>query len=320
MNTIPRPRLQDFPIAWFGMIMGLTGLEIAWNRAEQLLNLRLHASPWLLALCTALFLFIGALYSAKALRYREATAREWGHMEQVYMVPAFSISLILLSIAWLPMSLPWSRLLWTAGTVLNLGLTFHILTQWLQPRKAGIVDLNPAWLIPAVGNMLVPIAGVVHAQGPISWFFFSVGLVFWPLLLTVVLYHAMFHGSPPERLVPALFMLVAPPAVGFLSYLRLTDHLDVFAQVLYYSALFFTLFAVLQARWLLHLKFALSWWASAFSLAAITIATLAMYHATGESLFLRLSGVMLGTTTVVMAGLFGRTLLAVFRREPCLED
>jgi tellurite resistance protein len=315
-----RSRLQSFPIAWFSMVMGLAGLAIAWNRAEALLNLALQPSPVLLGLCTGLFLLIGALYSAKALRYREATAREWAHPVQMNFAPTFSISLILLSIAWLPVNLDWSRLLWAVGTVLQLALTLHILTQWLHNGKFEIVHLNPAWVLPVVGNLLVPIAGVAHAQGAVSWFFFSVGLTFWPVLLTIIVYRVIFHGSLPERLMPTLFILIAPPAVGFLSYLRLTDRLDAFAQVLYHGALFFTLVLLVQGRWFLRPKFSLSWWAYSFPLAAITIATLAMFHATGDGLFLRLSGLLLGITTVVAAGLFGRTLVAVFRRESCLED
>ena len=130
----------------------------------------------------------------------------------------------------------------------------------------------------------------------------------------------IFHGSLPERLLPTLFILIAPPAVGFLSYLRLTRETDAFALVLYFIGLFFTVLLISQAPWFLRIKFFLSWWAYSFPLAAITLATLAMYHHAGTPLFLGLSGILLGITTAVITGLLVRTAIAVARREICLQE
>jgi tellurite resistance protein len=316
----PQTRLQHFPIAWFAMIMGLTGLSLAWHKAEGILHLGIVPSPWLLLLATGLFVLLAVVYSLKIIRFNAAASKEWAHPVRMHFVPAVSISLILLSIAWLPVSAPYSRLLWLVGVVLHLFLTLYVIGQWMHHSKFEIVHLNPAWFIPVVGNILVPIAGVVHAPPEVSWFFFSIGIVFWPVLLTIILYRVIFHVSLPERLMPTLFILIAPPAVGFISYLRLTGEIDAFANVLYYSALFFTLLLFSQLRRFTNLKFFLSWWAYSFPLAAITIASLVMFEHSGSLLFLRLSGILLGITTVVIAGLLGRTALAVRRREICVEE
>ena len=313
-------RLQHFPVAWFAMIMGLTGLTLAWHKAEGILNLSIAPSPWLLLLATGLFVLLAALYTVKVIKYKPAASKEWAHPIKMHFVPAVSISMILLSIAWLPVSAPYSKLLWLAGVVLHLILTLYVIGQWMHHSKFEIVHLNPAWFIPVVGNILVPIAGVVHAPPEVSWFFFSIGIVFWPVLLTIIMYRVIFHASLPERLMPTLFILIAPPAVGFISYVRLTGEIDAFANVLYYSALFFTLLLFTQIRRFANLKFFLSWWAYSFPLAAITIASLVMFEHSGSTLFLRLSGILLGIATVVIAGLFGRTALAVKRNEICVEE
>jgi len=314
------PRLQNFPVAWFAMIMGLTGLTLAWRKAEEILNLSIALSPWLLLLATGLFVLLAALYSAKIIKYRVEASKEWAHPIRMHFVPAVSIALILLSIAWLPVSAPYSRLLWIAGVALHLILTLYVITQWMHHSKFEIVHLNPAWFIPVVGNILVPIAGVEHAPLEVSWFFFSIGVVFWPVLLTIILYRVIFHASLPERLMPTLFILIAPPAVGFISYVKLTGGVDAFAHVLYHSALFFTLLLFTQVRRFANLKFFLSWWAYSFPLAAITIASLVMFQHTGGTLFLRLSGILLGIATVVIAGLLARTALAIKRQEICVEE
>jgi tellurite resistance protein len=320
MPDTPASRLQHFPVAWFAMIMGLGGLTIAWRKAEELLTLPAALSPWLLILTSTLFAGLAVAYTVKIIRHRPAAAKEWGHPVKMNFVPTVSIALILLSITWLPVSPPYSKLLWLAGTGLHLLLTLYVITQWMHQAKFEIVHLNPAWFIPVVGNILVPIAGVAHAPAEISWFFFSIGLLFWLPLLTIILYRVIFHGSLPERLMPTLFILIAPPAVGLLSYLKLTGEVDAFAHVLYHAALFFTLLLFTQLRWFTRLKFFLSWWAYSFPLAAITVATLAMFEHTGGIVFLRLAGILLGITTVVIAGLLARTALAVARREICLEE
>jgi tellurite resistance protein len=317
---VPHSRLQHFPVAWFAMIMGLTGLTLAWHKAEGILNLSIAPSPWLLLLATTLFVILAAAYAAKLIKFKAAAGKEWAHPIKMNFVPAVSISLILLSIAWLPISLPYSKLLWTTGVVLHLILTMYVMTQWMHHSKFEIVHLNPAWFIPVVGNILVPIAGVEHAPIEVSWFFFSIGIIFWPVLLTIIMYRVIFHASIPERLMPTLFILIAPPAVGFISYLKLTGEVDAFAQLLYHSALFFTLLLFTQVRHFASLKFFLSWWAYSFPLAAITIASFLMYEQSGNILFLRIAGVLLGIASVVIVSLLGRTLLASIRKEICLEE
>jgi tellurite resistance protein len=320
MTETASPRLQNFPVAWFAMIMGLTGLTLAWRKAEEILHLNFAPSPWLRLLATGLFACLAVLYAVKIIKYRVAAGKELAHPIKMHFVPAVSIALILLSIAWLPVSAPYSKLLWLAGVALHLVLTLYVISQWMHHSKFEIVHLNPAWFIPVVGNILVPIAGVAHAPLEVSWFFFSIGLVFWPVLLTIILYRVIFHASLPERLMPTLFILIAPPAVGFISYVKLTGEVDAFAQVLYHSALFFTLLLFSQIRHFSNLKFFLSWWAYSFPLAAITIASQVMFEHSGSVIFLRLSGVLLGIATVVIAGLLVRTALAVKRREICVEE
>jgi len=319
-DSHPPSRLQHFPVSWFAMIMGLGGLSLAWRKAEEVMSLPLTVSPWLLGLSTLLFLMLSGTYLVKVLKFRQAVAQEWAHPIKMNFVPTISIALILLSIGWLPLSAPYSKLLWVVGTGLHLILTVYAMTQWMHHSKFEIVHLNPAWFIPVVGNILVPIAGISHGPAEISWFFFSIGLLFWPVLLTIIFYRVIFHGSLPDRLLPTLFILIAPPAVGFISYVKLTGGLDMLAMLFYYCGLFFTLLLFAQLAWFMRLKFYLSWWAYSFPLAAITLATFTMYQQSGVLLFARLGSVLLGVATVVIAGLFLRTALAVSRREICVQE
>jgi hypothetical protein len=97
------------------------------------------------------------------------------------------------------------------------------------------------------------------------------------------------HEPLPVRLTPTLFIFLAPPSVGFVSYTALTGQLDAAligqldaaARVLYYTALFLTLLLATNAARFLEVPFYLSAWAYSFPLAAMTIATLVMFARSG---------------------------------------
>lgn len=315
----PASRLENFPISWFAMIMGLAGFSIAWARAEHVFGISFTVSPWLLGLTSVLFILLAGLVIAKAMKYPHAVLAEIRHPVKLAFVPTISIGLLLLAIAFLQIAPQLSFWLWAIGAILHLGITLYVLSSWVHHEKYEIAHLNPAWFIPVVGNILVPIAGIQHAPADVSWFFFSLGLFFWPVLTAILFYRLIFHASMPERFMPTLFIFIAPPAVGFISWYNMVGGIDAFGRVLYFIGLFFTLLVLSQFNYFARLKFFLSWWAYSFPIAAITIASLIMLKETGASLYVWISGLMLALLTTVIAMLLIRTAQAVLRREICIE-
>ncbi len=312
-------RLREFPLSWFAMIMGLAGLTIAGNRAALAFGWASSPGHVLLPVVGGLFALVAAVFAVKWARYPAVVLEEIRHPVKLAFVPTFSISMLLLSIAAVHDAPALSRGLWYAGTALHAILTLHVLSSWLRHDKFEIAHLNPAWFIPVVGNILVPVVGVRYASPEISWVFFAFGLFFWPILTAIVFYRLIFHGSLPERFMPTLAIFIAPPAVGFVSYVNLTGGIDAFARVLYGTALAFTVLVLVQAPRLVRLRFFLSWWAYSFPLAAVTIASLVMGQQTKVPGYLWLGGALLGLLVLVVAFLVVRTALAVARREICVE-
>ena len=125
----------------------------------------------------------------------------------------------------------------------------------------------------------------------------------------------MFNNPMPEKLMPTLFLLIAPPAVGFVAYMRLTGDLDYFARVLYFSGLFLTLLLLIQVKRFSKLQFFLSWWAYSFSIAAITIASFHMYETTQIQMYLYIGSGLLALLTLIVIYLLIRTVSAVINNE-----
>lgn len=311
-------RLKNFPVSWFSTVMGLSGLSIAWNRAEYFFNPGFCLSSLLLGLTSLWFFVLTVIYAIKIARYRDDVLAEIRHPVKQAFVPTFSISLLLLSVAHLEGAPETSFWLWSIGALLHLLITLYMLSSWIHHTRYEITHLNPAWFIPVVGNILVPIAGMHHAPAEISWFFFSLGLFFWPVLTAIIFYRLVFHSALPERLLPTLFIFIAPPALGFISWLTLTGSVDAFARILYSIALVFTLLLFSQLNHFRRIPFFLSWWAYSFPLAAITVASFLMARSTGQVIYVWIGGGLLTLLSVLIAMLLTLTVRAAFRGEICV--
>jgi len=231
------------------------------------------------------------------------------------------VATLILAAAFVDVQAVLSAVLWWAGAAAQLGLTLDVLRVWIADRRFEPSHVHPAWFIPVVGNLVVPLAGVTHAPDDVSWFFFSIGLVYWLALLPIVLNRLFLHGPLPPRLAPTLAILIAPPAVAFLAWLRLGGAVtDPVGRILLHVATFQALLLLVQARALRRAPFALSAWAYTFPLAALTVAFLAAARDESTSVYRPMAAITLAAVTFVVAVLAGRTLQAVWRHEICRPE
>jgi tellurite resistance protein len=228
------------------------------------------------------------------------------------------VSLLLLPLVISPVTLVLARVAWAIGAV-GIGVfAWIIAARWLRVPQIR-TDVTPAWIIPIIGLLDIPLAVPSLGLGPlqgISVFGLAVGLFFATPIFTLIFQRQLFESPMPDSLKPSLLILVAPTAVGFSSYVATTGHTDLFAQSLYVVALF--LVAVLVGH-LRHLPaccpFRVSWWAVSFPLAACAIAALrfASFHTGRTSNAIAI--LLLALVTVVIGWLFARTVLGIARGE-----
>lgn len=308
--------LKNFPVTLFASVMGLTGLSIAYLRFAQWYGFMEIIGVGLLTVSCALFLAIGIIYAAKFMNHRAEVRKEFQHPIRANFFPAISISLLLLAIAFLDYCRPAAQVLWVTGALLQLVFTVVIISRWIT-RSFEIVHSNPTWFIPVVGTIIVPIAGVEFADKELLWFFYSVGVFFWLALFTIILYRLIFHPQLPQKFVPTLFILVAPPALGCISYVKLTEAFDGTARIMLYVALFFVLLLATMIRYFSGLQFFVSWWAYTFPLCGVTIAaTLAAKSANSAAIAVIAAALLVATSTVI-AIVFTKTALAFYNRKLC---
>lgn len=308
------------PISFFAIVMGVAGLAIATHKFEQAYGLEVFASLIFTALSALIWLAIFGAYVVKLLRYPAEVLAELNHPIRLSFFPTSSIGLLLISIALLDVSPAAAQALWWVGIVAQLAFTLLILNRWLHREHFKTEHNSPAWFIPIVGNILVPVVGVELGQIEISYFFFAIGIVFWLPLLAISLNRAFFFSPIPKKLLPTLFILIAPPAVAFISWLKMHDELDDVGIILYYFALFTTLMLVSQFRRFLGLSFALPWWAFTFPLAAMTIASFAFYGEVSKVHYLVIATLLFAVLTSLVVLLLGKTTIEVWRKSLFLPE
>ena len=312
--------LEYFPVQLFAIIMGLSGLTIAYAKAYHFL----HFPKWiylsLLVVDAILFFIIFFAYILKWIKYPDAVKKEFLHPVKSSFVAAISISFLLISIAFYDEAPTVSITFWWIGAWLHLFFTFNVIKFWIH-HNFDVKMINPAWFIPIVGNVLVPVVGVDAVSEYVNMFFFSIGIFYWLVLFTIVTYRMIFHHPLAKKLIPTFFILIAPPAVGFISYFRITfGIIDNFSLFLYLIALFTFLLLMFMIKMFKDIPFFISWWAYTFPLAAITIATILMYsafHTFGLYVF---SVFLLLLTTIVVFYVFYKTYLAAKSQKICIPE
>ena len=313
-------RLKFFPVSFFSVILGLSGLTIITQKLESIYSFENITSAIFLILTTAIFTVLSITYAIKLIKFPNEVKMEFHHPIKISFFPAFSISFILLSIATLSVNKDLSSVLWHIGTVLHFVLTIAIISRWIHHPEFKIIHNNPAWFIPAVGNILVPVAGTTHAPEEISWFFFSIGLFFWIILLVIFFNRIIFHSPLPDKLLPTMFILIAPPAVGLISYVKLTGEIDAFGKILYFFAMFLVILLLSQFRMFKRIKFFLSWWAYSFPIAAFSLASVLMYHETGTDAYKYIATAMAVMLISLIAYLIFSTFRLMLKKEICIEE
>jgi len=320
VHPVPSNRLKFFPIMMFAIIMGLSGLTIAWQKAAVWLGTPHSVAMGLVWLDTAVFAVISLVYLIKLAVYPQAVKNEWKHPVRINFFSAVSIVFLMLAIIY--KDAHWKTFayyFWAGGTVIHTFMTLYTISFWINHNQE-IAHSNPAWFIPIVGNILVPVAGAGFAPVEFLMYYFSVGFFFWIVFLAILLNRIIFHHQLAQKFVPTLFILLAPPAVAFIAWFKLYHELDTFAVFLFDIAVFFTLMLAFMGRNFFGLKFFISWWAFIFPVAAMAIASMLMLHLTKSVWMLYFSWIMLGAVTIMTLIVLYQTLVHMAKGEICVQE
>jgi len=309
------PDLRRFSVALFSSVMGLSGFTLMAVQAVQVLHYPAIISQAAAVISIGAFLFITAGFILKILFCRESVAEELNNPVILAFSGCIPVSFLLIATILSVFHLPLVNVVWWAGTVLQVLVTFYCLAFWVNSD----IDLQyatPAWLIPVVGNLIVPFGGRGIVSQPFLEFFFSIGFFFWIILTPILLYRIIFCDQLKENLRPLLFIFIAPPAIAVVSYLSIFgDHYDFFVTLLYNVGLAFTFLTLVLYKKFIHLKFYTSSWAFIFPSAVMTTASIKMYAHYGYAFYFYLSHVLFMGICFVMLWITRQILKMILCRR-----
>ena len=258
-------------------------------------------------------------YGKKILKHKDEVLKEFAHPIRINFFAAFSISTLLVSMVIQPYIDELAHILFIFGAIFHIFFTFYTIKYWID-NNPEMQHSNPAWFIPIVGNLIVPIASNGYFNDTILYFYFAIGIFFWIVLFSIILNRIIFHQQFMPKFMPTLFILIAPPAVGFLSYVKLIGGLDFFAHMLFSLALFFTILIFFMYKKFMNIKFFISWWAFTFPSAAMTIATIKMYVLTQYWFYGLLSYIFMIATSIIVYLVAKQTVIHISKKEICIME
>lgn len=299
-----------FP-GWYAIVMGLTGLALAWHRAEPLMGPMAGGVAMVLGgASAAVFVVLAVATVLRGWRHPDAWHEDRQHPVRHTFIATLPIAVLLLATVGVVLvgPHPLAGALWWAGSLGQLFVTVWVLGRWWRGNGRGGLQwagVTPALFIPIVGNVLAPLAGVPLGHTEWAAAQFGIGLLFWPVVLVMLVVRLAINGSWPDRLRPTSFILIAPPAVVGLSALQLGAP-PLLAWMCWGMALFSLLWVGGQGRAIAGLPFGLPHWAISFPLAAL--AALSLRLATPGSALAVLGPVLLALASLVVLALLLGTL------------
>lgn len=308
-----RSSVKHLPVNLFGSVMGISGLSLAWRGAHHLFGANAAIADEIGIIAILTFLVLAAGYLVKWVRYPEAVKAEFTHPIAGNFFGTITISVLLLSSVIGVYSAVLGEIVWSIATLLTIGLTFIVAGRLFRGKQEPI-HAAPAWLIPGVATLDIAVAG---GTMPMAWahevnlFAIAVGTMMALVFFTMIFSRIVHHDPLPQGMVPSLIIMIAPFEVGFLAYVNVVQHVDMFAGLLFYFGLF--LFISLAFKvFRLSIPFAASWWAVSFPMAALSNAAI-KYAAYSDTWALKfIAAIILTMLSLTILVLFARTLHRLF--------
>lgn len=290
------------PIRFAPAVMSLFGLGLAWRTFVE--NSGMIPGFGMLMSIGSVLLGLITLGSILFHQLGSGVSKETWKNPQLRVLPAaLLVGLMLLAGLLAPHMPTLARILIWVAALSHLLLLAVLFQKWLE-GEVPIDTLTPVWFIAWVGSIVVPVGAVPVGEIALAWFAFSIGFLLWLALMPVVLYRLIISKAMPPELEATLLILVAPPAIGAVSWSLLAGaEYPVLGVMMLSLAFFFTCALLPMMLRVFSRPVVPANWAFGFPLAALSSA-LAIYSVLLELRTLWIaSTVVLVVLTVIIAWL-----------------
>ena len=266
---------QHPPAAFFGMILGLSGLANGWRAAH-----RVWAAPEIVGQVVAhvaliVWAALVVFYIRKWLMARLAAEAELAHPVQGFFAVLAAVATMICGLAIAPdWPLP-GKAMMAVGLAAQLAFAVWAMGGLWQGGRSHETT-TPALYLPATGGFLVA-AMCLSAFGLPDWasLAFGAGFLSWLVMEGVMLNRLIHQPALPAPMRATIGIHFAPPAVGCVAWLAVTSGApDMLARIFFGYALFQALVMARLIPWLRQQPFSAAYWAYSFAISALPLAAL----------------------------------------------
>ncbi|KAH6828173.1 SLAC1-like protein 3 [Perilla frutescens var. hirtella] len=316
------PFLLRFPIASFGICLGVSSQAIMWKtlastQSTQFLHISPHINQLAWFTSIALILIVSSIYSLKLIFYLEAVRREYHHPIRVNFFFAPWISLLFLALGIPPSicktltQLP--KPLWYILMSPIFLLELKIYGQWMSGGQRRLSKVaNPSNHLSVVGNFVGALLGASMGlkEGPI--FFFAIGLAHYVVLFVTLYQRLPTNETLPKDLHPVFFLFVAAPSVASMAWANIVGSFDYGSRMAYFVAMFLYFSLAIRVNFFRGVRFSLAWWAYTFPMTGAAIATIRYSSAVNDALTKTFAVALCIVATLTVAALLVTTMIHAF--------
>ena len=266
--------ISRFSATMFGMVLGIGGLGAGWRSAAHVWGAPAFVGETLALMAAGIWVIWFALYALKWIQAPQAAIAELQHPIQSFFVVIIPMTTMI--VAWsIERYVPHvAYVLFVIGIISQIAFTvWAVGGLWMGGRDPETT--TPVLYMPTVGGSFVSaIACGLFGYPELGLLFFGVGF-FSIIIMESVILHRLFAKGMPVVLRTTMGIHLAPPAVGSVAYLTVTDGPpDHLAYMLFGYALFQALVMLRLIPWLREQPFSLSIWAYSFGVSALPLAAL----------------------------------------------
>lgn len=289
--------IRNFTPSWFASVMGTGILALTSLFYSEFI-------PWLNIVAEILFYFNIALFcfllipwTLRWIFFRKEAVADLIHPITSNFYPTIAVGLLVLSADTIVIGKETviGTILWLIAAIATIYFSVEILYIMFTRKHVTIEHISPAWFIPPVGLIVIPIpgslvmclySGLFHDLlvfiNIMSW---GAGFFLYLAILSITMYRFILHEPLPNTLYPTVWINLGPIGAGTTALINIVTHctliseyqaLEIFGFFLWGFGIWWVIMALaLMVRYIKKVKipYAMSWWAYTFPLGAYVAAT-----------------------------------------------
>lgn len=289
--------IKNFAPSWFAAVMGTGILAITSLFYSQYVPFLKSIAVFLFYFNLILFFVLLIPWTLRWFLYTKEALADLEHPVASNFYATIAIAILVLSANFtiIGKNVFIGSIFWFVGT--GLTIFFGILSPFIMFRGEHVTmdHINPAWFIPPVGLIVIPIPGsfmIAQYSGVIkelviflNYFGWGAGFFIYMALCAICMHRFILHRPLPNVLAPTIWINLGPIGAGTVALINLVNHTEfitlkepffLFGFLFWGFGIWWVVMAIAMTIYYIRtmkLPYALSWWAFTFPLGAYVAAS-----------------------------------------------